>query len=158
MRLLTILLLTTISISASGQRLTGKYGAYYGHSLELKDDSTFRYEWKFDLITFWAVGQWSYSDKIVNLKFIDIYDTLKRPNSPDSLVLSIDEKSTQVKYEEFVTSQLVSGGQKHGGITNNLVFKRQRLYLADKEGRIMRGKQSGIMTKKKRPTWYFRTD
>lgn len=138
--------------------MTGKYSSYHGHSLELRDDSTFRSEWKFDLVRFWAVGQWSYSNKVVHLKFTDIYDTLKRPDKPDSLVLSSDEKSTQVNYEEFVTAQLASGGQTHRGITNNLVFRLQRLYPADKEGRIIREKTSGVVAKKKKPNWYFRKD
>lgn len=158
MRLTTILLLTIIYISASGQHVTGKYNAYYGHSLELKNDSTFRYEWKFDLVKNWAVGQWTFSNDMVNLKFTDVYDTLTRPNQPDTLVMSIDDKSNRVNNEEFVSTLLVSGGQHHTGITERLIFKRQRLYLTDTNGRPMTGKQRGIWTKKKRHTWYFRVD
>jgi hypothetical protein len=158
MRLTPILLLTIICISASGQRLTGKYNAYYGNSLELKDDSTFRYEWKFDLIYNWAVGRWTITDNIIQLTFTNIYDTLTRFNRSDSLVLSGDEKSNRINIEEFASTQFVSGGQHHTGITDRLIFKRQRLYLADKNGRPLRGKQRGIWTKKKRPTWYFRVD
>ena len=80
-----------------GQSLPGKYSAYYGHSLELKNDSTFRYEWMFDLASSWAVGQWAVSDKTVYLKFKDVYDTLTRENMPDSLILSPDEKSNRIK-------------------------------------------------------------
>ena len=158
MRLTTILLLTIISISASGQRLTGKYRAYHGHSLELKADSTFRYEWSFDLFKTWGVGRWKFSDDMVRLGFVDIYDTLTRPNKQDSLVLSGDDKSTKLNPEEFLSSQLGSGGQHHSGITDRLILKRQRLYLPDKNGRPFRGKQPGVFTKEKKPTWYFRVD
>ena len=158
MRLLTILILTTIYISASGQHLTGKYNAYYGHSLELKDDSTFRYEWRFDLIKNWAVGQWSFSNDIVTLKFNEVYDTLTRPDKPDSLVLSMDDKSSKIKIEEFASTQLVSGGQNHSDITDRLIVKRKRLYLMDSNGQPSKIKQRGIWTKKKRPTYNFRVD
>ncbi len=158
MKLLTILILTTIYISASGQQLTGKYNAYYGHSSELKDDSTFIYEWRFDLIKNWAVGQWSFSNDIVTLKFTDVYDTLVRPGKPDSLVLSVDDKSSKIKNEEFASTQLVSGGQNHSDITDRLIVKRKRLYLSDNNGRPSKVKQRGIWTKKKRPTYYFKVD
>jgi len=156
MRLLTILLLTTISISASGQRLTGKYNAYYGHSLELKDDSTFRYEWSFDLINNWAVGHWTFSNDIVTLRLTYIYDTLTRPYKPDSLVLSLDNKSNRINNEDFLSTLLVSGGQRDPEITDRLILKRKRLYLVDKNGRPSKVKQRGIWTKKKRPTYFFK--
>jgi hypothetical protein len=158
MRRLTILLLTTICISATGQSLTGKYNAYYGHSLELKDDSTFKYEWRFDLIKNWAVGQWTFSKDIVTLNFVDVYDTLVRPDKPDSLVLSLDDKSSKINIEEYGSTQLVSGGQHHSDITDRLIVKRKRLYLMDNNGRPSKVKQRGIWTKKKRPTYYFRVD
>jgi len=158
MRLTTILLLTVIHISVSGQRLTGKYNDNFGHTLELKDDSTFRLEWRFDLVKTWAIGQWTFSDDIIVLKFTDIYDTLTRTDKPDSLILSNDEKSNKINEEEFAINQLSSGGQKHVGITDRLRLKRQRLYLADKNGRPFKGKQPGIWTTKKKPTYYMRAD
>jgi len=158
MRLTTILLLTIINISASGQRLTGKYNDYFGHTLELKEDSTFRLEWKFDLVKTWAIGQWTYSNDIVYLKFNDIYDTLTRTGKPDSLVLSNDENPNRINKEEFAIYQISSGGQKHVGITDRLTLKRKRLYLTDKNGRPFREKQPGIWTTKKRPTYYIKTE
>lgn len=158
MRLTIILLLIIIHISASGQHLIGKYNDYFGHTLELKDDSTFRLEWKFDLVKTWAIGQWTFSNDIVYLKFKDIYDTLTRTDKPDSLVLSIDDKSKRINEEEFATNQISSGGQKHVGITDQLRFKRKRLYLSGKNGRPYRRKQPSILTTKKKPTWYFKLD
>lgn len=156
MKVTTILLLTINSISILGQSLPGKYNAYYGHSLELKDDSTFRYEWKFDLIKNWAIGRWTVSNDMVYLEFNDIYDTLKRSNKADSSVLSNDEKSNCVNDREFAIYLISSGGQRHDGITNCLAIKGKRLYLVNKNGRVIKTKQSGIWTKKKRPTYYFK--
>jgi len=59
------ILLTIISFSATAQSLIGKDRAYYGHTLELRGDSTFRYEWKFDLASSWTTGQWKVSNRIV---------------------------------------------------------------------------------------------
>ncbi len=158
MRLTTILLLTTISFVASGQRLTGKYNAYYGHSLELRVDSTFRYEWHFDLASSWSVGQWKVSNKTVYLNFTNVYDTLTRDGMPDSLVLSSDEKSNRIKNEEFVIGLISGGGQGRSvsGISDRLAIRGKRLYQVDKSGRIIRTRESGIWTKKKKPTYYFR--
>lgn len=157
MKLLIILILTTICISSSGQHLIGKYNTYYGNSLQLKADSTFRYEWRFDLVKNWAVGQWTFSNDIVTLKFVGVYDTLTRPNKPDSLVISGDNKSNKINIEEFTSSLLVSGCQCHTDAIDKLVLKRKRLYLMDKDGRPSKVKQSGVGTKK-RPTYYFRVD
>jgi hypothetical protein len=158
MKLTTLILLTIINIAASGQRLVGKYSAYYGHSLELRDDSTFRYDWHFDLASSWSVGQWKVSNKTVYLKFRNVYDTLTTDGKPDSLVLSSDEKSNRIKNDEFVIGLISSGGQGRSvnGITDRLAIRGKRLYQVDKSGRITRTRESGIWTKKKKPTYYFR--
>ena len=158
MRLTTIILLIVINFIASGQSLTGKYNAYYGHSLELKDDSTFRYEWHFDLASSWSVGQWKVSSKTIYLNFKSIYDTLTRDGMPDSLVLSSDEKSNRIRNDEFVIGLISGGGQGRSvnGITDRLAIRGKRLYQLDKIGRIIRTRESGNWTKKKKPTYYFR--
>lgn len=158
MRLTTILILTSIYITASGQRLTGKYHAYYGHSLELKSDSTFKHEWKFDLASTWATGQWSVSNSTIHLKFKNIYDTLRRTDKPDSLVISIDEKSSRIAGDEYAVSLISSGGQRHDNVPNKLAIRGKRLYLMDSNDRLLRTREPGIWTKKKRPTYYFKAD
>ncbi|MBN8650567.1 MAG: hypothetical protein J0L67_04030 [Cytophagales bacterium] len=160
MRLLTILLLTKICISAYGQTLTGKYNTYYGCRLELKTDSTFKHEWHFDLASSWAVGQWSISNGIVYLNFKNVFDTLVRENNSDSLVLSSDETSNRIGETEFL-GYLLSGGRQllhsDNGLTNRLAIRRNRLYLFDPHGQLKRKKESTIGTKKKRPTYYFKS-
>lgn len=160
MRLIILLLLTTIFTSASGQRLTGKYAAYYGNSLELKDDSTFRYKWNFDLAGSWTIGKWKVSNKTVYLTITNVYDTLTREGKPDSLVLSSDEKSSRIKLDEFAIGQTSGGGQnrKVDGITDRLAIRGKRLYLVSKTGQVLRTKESGIWDRKKRPTYYFKVE
>ena len=160
MRLTIAFLLTIISISTSGQRLTGKYAAYYGNSLELKDDSTFRYEWSFDLASSWTVGKWKVSNKTLYLTIVDVYDTLTREGKLDSLVLSSDDKSNRIKIEEFVGNLISGCGQnrKVDRVTNRLAIRGKRLYLMSKTGQVLRTKESGIWDRKKRPTYYFKVE
>jgi hypothetical protein len=137
--------------------LTGRYAAYYGHSLELKDDSTFRYEWKFDLASTWAVGHWTVSNKIIYLKFKDVRDRLTRDNQPDSLVLSANEKSNRIKVEEFAIQQ-TSGGRQAHSISDRLAIRGKKLYQMDNAGQIIPTKESGIWTKEKRQTYVFKVE
>ncbi|GCC53722.1 hypothetical protein SanaruYs_39700 [Chryseotalea sanaruensis] len=160
MKLTTISLLTIISLSSWGQNLTGTYNAYYGHSLELRPDSTFRYEWKFDLASSWTTGQWRVSGKKLYLNIKNVYDTLTREGKPDSLVLSSDEKSNRIKGEELVVNLISGGGQNRNvdRITDRLSIKGKRLYLMSKTGQVLRTKESGIWDRRKRPTYYFRVE
>jgi len=157
---MTIFALIIIGFSVFGQDLTGKYNAYYGHSLELKSDSTFRYEWRFDLANSWTVGQWKASNGIVYLSIKNVYDTLIREDKPDSLVLSSDEKSNRISIEEFAIGQISGGGQgrRVDKITDRLAIRGKKLYLMSEGGQVLRTKESGIWDKKKRPTYYFRVD
>ena len=140
--------------------MTGKYNAYYGHSLELKSDSTFRYEWRFDVASSWTVGQWRVSNRIVYLNIKNVYDTLTREGKPDSLVSSSDEKSKKINIDQFAIGQISGGGQgrRIDRITDRLAIRGKRLYLMSIAGQVLRTKESGISEKKKRPTYYFKVE
>ena len=147
--------------TACGQGLIGKYQDYHGHSLHFKEDSTFRFDWRFDLIHTWATGKWSVSGRTINFRFIDILDTLARPDKPDSLVLSLDEKSNRIDDQVFVTSLLVSEGQWRDGFDEKLLRKGRRLFIINKNGKPERKRYRGIWPQKKWPfgykkwpTWY----
>jgi hypothetical protein len=163
MRVTIILILTFFPLIASGQNWTGKYQDYFGRTLILNKDSTFRFDWRFDLIYEWASGQWTVSGRTVNLNFISVYDTLSRPHRPDSLVLSIDEKSNKVNAEEFGQSVLLSGGQYKDRFSDRLYKKGNRLFLT-KNGRPYKSRHRGIWTQKKWwgykrwPTFYKKED
>src|SRR5690606_13046096 len=101
----------------------------------------------------WAVGTWTFTDNIVHLIFTDIYDTLARTAKPDSLVLSADEKSDRITGEEFAFSQLASGGQKRVGMTDQLVWRRNKLYLSAGNGQPLRWRFRESFGEKKRPLW-----
>lgn len=161
MRFLTVLVLMFICTSANGQVLTSEYRDYHGHRLKLYNDSTFRFDWRFDLIHSWVTGKWSTSGRTINFQFISIVDTVLRTYKPDSLVLSLDEKSNRVSEQEFLSTLLVSGGQQSEQFPKSLFKKGKRLFILDKEGRLNRKRYRGIWPQKKWPfgykkwpTWY----
>ena len=155
MRVTIIIVLTLFYVTALGQRSNEKYQDYFGHTLVLNTDSTFRFDWRFDLIHDWATGRWTISGRTIDLKFIDVYDTLSRLGKSDSLVLSIDEKSNKVNEEEFALTGLVSGGQHKDRFDNKFYQRGKRLYLIDKNGRPIRSRQRGIWPQKK--WWGYKT-
>ena len=165
MKVFSVIFLTFIFTTASGQEFQGKYEDFFGHDLELKNDSTFKFEWRFDLIYNWAIGNWSTSDKVISLNMIDVYDTLVRTGKPDSLVLSINPQSNSINAEQFAESQLISGGQYRDRFPTKLRRKGERLYLVDEKGNIRRTRNKGIWPQKrlifgykKWPTYYRRTN
>jgi hypothetical protein len=155
MRITTILILTFFYLTASGQGSTLKYQDYFGHTLVLRNDSTFRFDWRFDMIHDWAIGRWDFSGPTLNLKFTDVYDTLSRPDKPDSLVLSIDEKSNKINEEEFTLTALVSGGQLKDRFSDKFYQRGKRLFPTDKDGRPIKSRQRGIWPQKK--WWGYKT-
>jgi hypothetical protein len=155
MRITTIILLTFVYVIALGQRSTKKYQDYFGHSLVLNNDSTFRFDWRFDMVHDWATGRWTISGRTITLKFIDVYDTLSRPGKPDSLVLSIDEKSNKITGDEFTQLGLLSGGQYKNRFGDRFYQRGKRLYNSDKNGRLIRSRLRGLWPEKK--WWGYKT-
>lgn len=138
-----------ISFEIRGQGITMKYKDYFGHSLELNEDSTFKFEWRFDLIYNWAVGKWSMTDEIIRFDFIDVFDTLVRDSKPDTSVLSIDPISNAINFDQYGLSLLISGGQDRDRFPTQLKKKGKRLYLVDKNGKVQKTRNKGIWPQKR---------
>lgn len=147
-------MLIIATTASRGQGLVGRYQNHFGRSLELRKDSTFRFDWKFDLVHDWATGRWTVSGKILTLEFIDVYDTLSRAGKPDSLVLSIDEHSNKINQDEFLVTLLTSGQQNKGRFSDKFYNRGKRLFLVKKNGRPSRSRHSGIWRQKKWPWGY----
>lgn len=128
-RVIITLVIVFLYFKSAGQNFTGKYQDYFGHSLEINNDSTFRLEWKFDLIKTWSIGKWKISHDTIYLEFIDVYDTLSRIDKPDSLVKSLDEIPNRINEDEYAGNLISSGGQKSDDITQKLLIKGKRLFL-----------------------------
>ncbi|WP_268122327.1 hypothetical protein [Roseivirga pacifica] len=154
MKTALFILLMSITVSLHSQRIDGKYKDNFGHTLEIKSDSTFKFEWKFDLTYTWVKGEWTKEKDLLYLNNIAVYDTLVRPGQPDSLVLSIDPISSKINNEEFIESLLTSGGQKNNGLPKILKQEDERLYLVDENNRVLKQKRRGILSDRKKRTFY----
>ncbi|KYG71412.1 hypothetical protein EV198_3368 [Roseivirga ehrenbergii] len=141
--------------------ISGTYRSYFGEKLELRSDSTFIYNWKFDLASRWSIGEWYKSDSFIFLKVTPVYDTLRvsdgRLNKElDSLVLSADQSSGVITIEDFVSSQLSSGGQLTDIRFDKLFRRNNKLFKVQENGRLSRKRVRPIFGRKKRPTYFFR--
>ena len=158
MRLIPICILISTINQISAQSLEGKYRNYFGNTLEIKSDSTFYWDYHFDLASGWATGKWSIIDNTVHLNPIPVHDTLVVTGEPDSLVLSLDGKSERITIEEHAINSISSGGQLLEYVPTKLIFHKNRLYLLNKNGKIRRSKMRGILTRRKFVPWYFKQD
>ncbi len=157
MRKLFLLLIILQSYHATSQEIEGQYRDYFSHSIDLREDKTFLFEYRFDLSSGWAKGVWSFNESIVSLTPILVMDTLSGLEDIDSLVLSFNKASERVTREEYLITQLASGGQLHKLVPEQLAYKNKRLYLLDDKRRIEKKKIRGMQSTKKRGTWYFLT-
>lgn len=165
MRITLLVILTFLSLSSPGQISAGQYQDYSGCTLVLNEDSTFRYDWGFDLMHTWATGQWSTSGRFLHLKFIMVYDTLIRDGKPDSLVLSFDETAQKITQADFELANSITCWQGRERFSNKFCLKRNRLYIIDDKGRLYKKRHRHIWPQrrwlwgfKKWPTWYIRTE
>lgn len=155
-RTITTLILMLLTFGGCGQTLTGQYRDYFGQTLDLKRDSTFRLDWRFDLAHTWTSGTWTVSTDTVYLTFRTVYYTLKRSNKRDSLVLSSDERPNGINEHDFAISLMASGGQRNDGIPNRLLHRGKRLIQVDENGKLVMDKRRGISRTKKKPTWFMK--
>ena len=74
----------------------------------------------------------------IYLTMVPIYDTLsyitKNGMNADSLILSVDEKAGRITIQETIL--LYSGGQNRESCPAKLVYRKNRLYGIDKQGRL----------------------
>ncbi len=156
-----LLILLSFFSSEKRKDFTGSYKNYFGGEVRLNPDSTFKYTWRFGLSSSWSNGTWSNRNDTIYFKMTPIYDTLRRKNVvgieiQDSLVLSSDETSEIIDYDEYLSSVLISGGQNRFQNPERLYFKKNRLLMISKEGNVLKAKKAIVGRKKKYRTWHFR--
>lgn len=156
-----IILILLISKMSFGQdKYVGIYNARFSESIELKTDSTFIHNYRFDLSSSWTIGKWKVKNDTIYLTTEFLMDTLQIRNSEnkvtiDSLVLSNDQKVDSIEQNEFIVSNLSGGGQNRFIPPNKLYWKRERLYRINENGNLDFRKVKAFWTDKKYKT-YFR--
>jgi hypothetical protein len=103
----------------------------------------------------WSKGHWKALNDTVYFTNIPVLDTLRRTNRPDSLVVSLDEKSNGIDNDYFIQSQLVSGGQLYREPPVKLYFKRNRLY-AIVNHKLDKKKRIEFWSRKLSRPWYIK--
>ena len=163
MRLTELILILLISNLTFGQdKYVGIYNDRFSESLELKTDSTFVHNYRFDLSSSWTTGKWKVSNDTIYFKSELVSDSLQIRDSngnkiKDSLVLSADHKINRIELNEFIMSSLSSGGQNRVKPPNKLYWKRKKLYRINENGTLDLRKLKAFWTDKKYKT-YFRKE
>ncbi|PQV48921.1 hypothetical protein CLV33_104127 [Jejuia pallidilutea] len=163
MRLTELILILLISNLTFGQnKYVGIYNDRFSESIELKSDSTFVHNYRFDLSSSWTTGKWKVSNDTIYFKTELVSDSLQVRDSngnkiKDSLVLSADLKINRIELNEFIMLSLSSGGQNRVKPPNKLYWKRNKLYRINENGTLYLRKVKAFWTDKKNKT-YFRKE
>jgi hypothetical protein len=162
MKILMITILLSISLSLFAQKnLVGHYRDYFGSSIQLNLDNTFKYTWNFDLSASWTKGTWTLVGDTVYFKMVPTHDTLSQTNANgstyDTLILSVDETPERFTQTQFISTLLSSGGQNRMNYPDKLLFRKGRLYNIQ-NGKLVKKKQRSYWTNKKWDPWFFKSD
>ena len=158
----TILILLITKMCFGQNKIVGIYNNRFSESIELKADSTFIHNYRFDLASSWTTGKWKISNDTIYLKTEIVSDSLQIYNSEgefirDSLVLSADKKVDRIQLSEFIISTLSSGGQNRIKVPKRIFWKRNKLYRINENGTLDLRKLKAFWSDKKYKT-YFRKE
>ncbi len=147
-------------IKSEQNEIAGIYRDRFSNRIELKVDSTFIHNYRFDLSSSWTTGKWRFKNDTIYLNTKLIMDTLQIRNSANkiiknSLVLSSDQKANRIESNEHILSQISSGGQNRDKPPKKLFWKKEKLYRLKSNGNLDLRKLKQFWTGKKYKT-YFR--
>lgn len=153
---LSILIL--ILLNTQHRNVEGEYNNHFGNKLKIYSDKTFLYTWHFDLASSWSKGKWKTKNDTIYFEVIPIYDTLRRPNLKDSLVLSIDQKPQLITDMSIVLIEAISsGGQNRQKMSSKLYFDGKKLIEIKKNGKLDNRKLKAFWENKKYNTWFVKS-
>ncbi len=162
MRLTELILFLLISKVCFGQdKYVGFYYDRFHETIELKADSTFIHNYRFDLSSSWTTGKWNSKNDTIYLITTLVKDTVRLMNSShktvnDSLVLSADQKVERIQPMGYNLSQISSGGQNRFKPPNKLYWKKEKLYRIKRNGNLDFSKAKQFWTRKKYKTYFIK--
>ena len=160
MRIIQTILILLMTIMCFGQdKIIGIYSDRFSESIELKADSTFIHNYRFDLSSSWTVGKWKFSNDTLYLKTELVLDTLytitvENKITKDSLVLSSDLKPNRIDIQEYALNSISGGGQNRVKPPNKLYYKRKRLYRINENRTLDLRKLKAFWSDKKYKTYF----
>jgi hypothetical protein len=135
--------------------VVGNYSNQIGSTLVLKKDYTFAEDYNIHMYADWCNGRWTRLKDTIYLTTVPIYDTLKLPYRPDSLVLSQTREPKVITDEnEFVISRLSCS--QYIRPNRKFLFRKNRLYVIDSLGKLEIKKTFRMPNGKKYTTWFVR--
>ena len=151
-------LLLLILINFKHGNVEGDYFNHFGSKLKINSDKTFLYTWNFDLASSWSKGTWKMENDTIYFDVIPIYDTLRRPNLKDSLVLSIGQKPELITDSSIVFIEaLSSGGQNRQKMSSKLYFNGEKLIEIKKNGKLNNKKLKAFWDNRNYNTWFIKS-
>ena len=130
------ILIVCASWTDGTHELPGKYMGGFGGTFILRKDSTFLYEWRFDLMYSWSRGTWKSDGNVISFRIIPVYDTLTLDahgaHPRDSVYLSPDSVSERLNQSERLIGSTRSQGTHP--FPAQLIYQKDRLYPIGKNG------------------------
>ena len=153
----SIVLLFLITIQH--KNVEGEYYNHFGSKLKINRDSTFLYNWNFDLASSWSKGKWRMKNDTIIFEVIPVFDTIRKSNVKDTLILSLDEKPELITEKNIsITHFLSSGGQNTQNMSSKLYFDGKKLIEIKKNGKLDNKKMKGFWQNKKYNTWFIKKE
>jgi hypothetical protein len=157
MKTFAVILLVFFFGNTNSKSVEGKYYDYFGSKLKISSDSTFLYEWNFDLSSSWSKGKWRISNDTIYFSIIPVFDTLRIPNKKDTLLLSVDQKPELITDKNSsIIHFLSSGGQNRQEMSSKLFYKDDKLYEIGKRGKLITEKKKQFWINEKHETWFVK--
>lgn len=151
-----LILLLIFLFGNSKTSVSGEYHDYFGNKLEINSDSTFLYNWNFDLASSWSKGKWTIKNDTIYFSVIPVFDTL-RISEKDSLILSSDEKSEIITDKNVMFGDLLSGGgQNRKTMPSKLYYKGNKLYEIGEHGNLIVKKSRSLSNGDEHETWFIK--
>ena len=140
-----------VGLSGFGQdSIVGKYHNGFASSIEIKEDSTFNYNFHYDLVRRWSIGAWKLKHDTLILSVINVYDTIVY-DSKIEIVLSSDDKPERMTDEMNFSN---TWNQDTLNPPSKMVYRKGKLYLIGDNGKLITKKYSPQGGKKIHP--YYR--
>jgi hypothetical protein len=153
----TLSILLFFLINGQHGNVEGEYYNHFGSKLIINSDSTFVYVWNAHLAASWSKGKWKAKNDTIYFKVIPVFDTLRRANLKDTLVLSNNDKPELITDKNgSITQFLSSGGQNRQKMSSKLYFDGEKLIEIKRNGKLDNGKQKNFWDKKKYNTWFVK--
>lgn len=153
----SLLFLFLILINGQHGNVEGEYFNHFGSQLKINSDSTFLYNWHFDTASSWTQGKWVMQNDTIYFKVIPVFDTLRRTQKKDTLILSIDRKPELITERNGSITHFVStGGQNFQKMNLKLYFKDDKLFEIKKNGKLVTKKKKEFWQHKEYDTWFVK--